>query len=309
MNPSAGHKFAAFIITKDRSLILLETIKKLLDQSLPPVFILVVDNGSQSQTQEKIILLNDKRILHHRVGYNSGPAGGAYWGMKLLFEMGYEWVLWVDDDDPPKFVDLLENLFTIVADNDSEMLGMVGSVGERFDVERAKIIRFNDNELKGYLSVDTISGNMFPLVNRRVFGKNILPNANLFFGFEDLDFGLSLKRSGFNIITSGELHFKHRALAGRLNLNKTFANRRYTESLWREYYSVRSLVYILIYKEKNLLGLIRTVFRNLLKCFFVFKYGFSYGLVSSAMILRGLFDGMSERMGMRILPVAKKITA
>jgi GT2 family glycosyltransferase len=309
MNPSKGHTFAAFIITKDRSAILLETIQKLLDQSMPPDFILVVDNGSQSETQEKIKLLNDKRISHHRVGYNAGPAGGAYWGMKLLFEMKYEWVLWVDDDDPPKFVDLLENLFTIVADNDSEILGMVGSVGERFDAERAKIIRLNDNELKGYLSVDTISGNMFPLVNRRVFDKNILPNGNLFFGFEDLDFGLSLKRSGFNIITSGELHFKHRALAGRLNLNKTYAKRRQSESLWREYYSVRSLVYILVYKEKNLLGFIRTVIRNLLKCIFVFKYGFNYGLLSSAMIIRGLFDGTCGRMGMRILPVAKKMTA
>jgi hypothetical protein len=84
--------------------------------------------------------------------------------MKLLFERGYDWVLWVDDDDPPKFNDLFEQMFKIVYDNDSHSLGMVGAVGERFDKKRAKIIRLKDKQLNGYLDVDTISGNMFTSV-------------------------------------------------------------------------------------------------------------------------------------------------
>ena len=300
--------FAAFIITKDRPVILIDTIQILLKQTIVPDFILVIDNGSQSEAFEQIALFNDSRISHYSVGYNAGPAGGAYLGLKLLFERGYDWVLWVDDDDPPKFVDLIENLFRIIQDNDNEKLGMVGSVGERFDCHRCKIVRFNDYELKGYLSVDTISGNMFPLVSRRVFNQKILPSKNLFFGFEDLDFGLSLKRAGFNIITSGELHFKHRSLAGRLDLKKTFATKRQIASLWREYYSIRSLAYILIYKEKNLIGFSNLFFRNLIKSLFVFKYGFRYGFTTSSMILRGLFDGIFRRMGIRILPIEKKMT-
>jgi GT2 family glycosyltransferase len=304
----SNYTFAAFIITKDRPDILYSTIHKLMSQSLPPSFVLVIDNGSLVLTSEIIKQLNDERISHHSVGYNSGPAGGAYWGMKLLFERGYDWVLWVDDDDPPKFEDLFEKMFQIVYDNDSHSLGMVGAVGERFDTKKAKIIRLEDNQLKGYLDVDTISGNMFPLISKRVFKLGLLPTADMFFGFEDLDFSLSLKRAGFRILISGEIHFMHRELAGRLNLSKMTQTKRPKELLWREYYSVRSLVYILLYREFNLLGFLTSIVRNLLKSFFVFKYGFNYGRKANYMILKGLLDGFLGRTGMRILPITKLLT-
>jgi GT2 family glycosyltransferase len=305
MTRNLDYNFAAFIITKDRPDELIQTIKKLLFQSFPPKHILVVDNGSQTESKNRIIDLNDARISHYLTGYNAGPAGGAYWGVKLLFEKGYDWVLWVDDDDPPKFDNLIEDLFEIVQNNDNELLGMVGSVGECFDRKKGKIVRFNDEQLIGFLEVDTISGNMFPLVSKRTFDKGILPSKNLFFGFEDLDFGLSIKRAGFKIITSAELHLKHRKLAGRLNLKKNTSFKRSTHSIWREYYSVRSLIHILLHKEKSLLGTVTCISRNLIKSFVVFKYGIYYGKKSSNMILLGLFDGIFKRMGMRISPVPK----
>jgi GT2 family glycosyltransferase len=303
----SNYSFAAFVITKDRPDFLISTVQKLLDQSLPPCFVLVIDNGSQNLSYEKIKQLNDERISHYSVGYNAGPAGGAYLGMKLLFERGYDWVLWVDDDDPPKFDNLFEKMFNIVSDNNNNTLGMVGAVGECFDKKKAKIIRLEDNQLKGYIDVDTISGNMFPLVSKRVFQHGLLPTADLFFGFEDLDFGLSLKRSGFSIIISGDIHLIHREMAGRLNLIKVKQLKRPEVSLWREYYSVRSLVYIVLYREKTFLGFLTILIRNFLKSIFVFKYGFNYGRKANFMILKGLFDGVFGRMGMRILPCTKQL--
>jgi GT2 family glycosyltransferase len=268
---------------------------------------LVIDNGSQDLVTECIKQLNDERIFLHSVGYNAGPSGGAYWGMKLLFERGYDWVLWVDDDDPPKFDDLFEKLFKIVSDNDNEFLGMVGAVGERFDRKEGTIIRLKDIQLTGYLEVDTISGNMFPLISKRTFEKGILPNKNLFFGFEELDFGLSLKRAGFKILTSGELHIKHRIEAGRLNLITNKNQKKLYSSLWREYYSARNLVFILFHQERLLIGTLTCICRNILKSFVVFKHGFTYGTKASSLILMGLFDGIFNRMDMRVSPVAKSI--
>ena len=307
MTRNLDYNFAAFIITKDRPNELIKTIKKLLDQSFPPSYILVVDNGAQTESKDRINDLHDTRISHHLTGYNAGPAGGAYWGLKLLFEKGYDWVLWVDDDDPPKFDNLIEDLFEIVHHNDNNFLGMVGSVGERFDRIKGKIVRFKDEQLIGFLEVDTISGNMFPLVSKRTFDKGILPSKDLFFGFEDLDFGLSIKRAGFKIITSGDLHLKHRKLAGRLNFKKNTNFKRSIHSIWREYYSVRSLIHILLHNEKSLLATVTCISRNLIKSFVVFKYGMYYGKKSSRMILLGLFDGIFKRMGMRISPVPKAL--
>jgi GT2 family glycosyltransferase len=301
------YNFAAFVITKDRPDTLLSTIKKLLYQSLPPSFILVIDNGSQDITSIMIKQLNDERISHHSVGYNSGPAGGAYWGMKLLFEKGYDWVLWVDDDDPPKFDDLFEQMFKIVSDNDNHTLGMVGAVGSRFDNRKAKIVRLNDEQLKGYIDVDAISGGMFPLVSKRIFNHGILPSLNFFFGFEELNFCLSLKREGFRILTSGELHYQHRELMGRLNLNRIIYQKKSENLLWREYYSVRNLLHILLYQHFSLLGVFRFFLRNILKCVFVYKYGITYGIKANFFILRGLFDGIFDKMGMRILPNTKRL--
>ena len=144
MTRNLDYNFAAFIITKDRPNELIKTIKKLLDQTYPPNYILVVDNSLINESKECVNDLKNAIISHYSVGNNSGPAGGAYWGMKLLFEKGYDWVLWVDDDDPPKFENLIEDLFEIVQNNDNELLGMVGSVGERFDRKKGKIVRFKD---------------------------------------------------------------------------------------------------------------------------------------------------------------------
>lgn len=301
------YNFAAFIITKDRPYELIETIKLLLSQSFPPFYILVVDNGNQTESKDRIDVLNDTRVSHHSIGYNAGPAGGAYWGMKLLFEKGYDWVLWVDDDDPPRFDNLIEDLFDIVHHNDNKYLGMIGAVGERFNRNRGKIVRLKDEQLKGFLEVDTISGNMFPLVSKRIFENKILPNKKLFFGFEELDFGLSLKRAGFIILTSGTLHLKHRIEAGRLNFVSNKNHKKLYSSLWREYYSARNLVFILFHQEKSLIGTLNFICRNILKSFVVFRHGFAYGTKASFFILMGLFDGIFNRMDMRVSPLAKSI--
>jgi GT2 family glycosyltransferase len=307
MDISKPYSFAAFVITKDRPEILISTISKLLEQTLVPDYILIVDNSASAETKSKFQQMVDDRIGYHAVGYNSGPAGGAYWGLKLLFEKGFDWVLWVDDDDPPKFNNLFEDLFQIIYVNDNQFLGMVGAVGERFNRIGAKIVRLKDDQLKGYLDVDTISGNMFPLVSKRVLERGIMPTADFFFGFEDLGFCLAIKRAGFHILTSGDVHLNHRKETGRLNFNKKTYNKRSHEALWREYYSIRSLIFILLYQEKKLLGSCLFILKNMVKSMFVFIFGFRYGIKTFIMIWKGIIDGLSGRLGMRVNPVNKTI--
>ena len=307
MDISKSYSFAAFVITKDRPEILISTIGKLLAQTLVPDYILIVDNSEGAETKSTIQQMADDRIGYHEVGYNSGPAGGAYWGLKLLFEEGFDWVLWVDDDDPPKFNNLFEDLFQIINANDNQFLGMVGAIGERFNRKRAKIVRLKDDQLKGYLDVDTISGNMFPLISKRVLERGILPTAEFFFGFEDLGFCLATKRAGFHILTSGDIHFNHRKETGRLNLKKKIYNKRSHQALWREYYSIRSLVFIMLHQEKKLVGSCLVIIRNILKSLFVFKFGFGYGFKTFIMIWKGLIDGILGRLGMRVNPMRKTI--
>jgi GT2 family glycosyltransferase len=300
-------KFAAFIITRDRPKYLENTIQELKSQTISPSLILIVDNSETDLTSKQYKGSSDESVAYLHTGYNAGPAGGAYYGFKTLFEKGYDWVMWVDDDDPPKFNDMTEELVKIIENNASVRLGMVGAVGERFDLKSAKIIRFRDQELKRYLQVDTISGNMFPLVNRKVFEEGILPDKHLFFGYEELDFGLSLKRGGWQIMVSGDLHYRHRELAGRLGLKEVMYQRKKSNSFWREYYSTRNLMNIILYKEKRYATAFRFFFKTVLKSIFVFGYGFSYGLMNSWYLWLGLIHGVFHIKGQFIQPIAKRV--
>src|SRR5687768_7215833 len=94
-------KFAGFIMTYERSDLLLSTIKTIFDQTISPKKLLIIDNSKSDKTEILIKQLNDPRVFYHKQGYNSGPAGAARTGLQILAAEGYDWIYWGDDDDPP----------------------------------------------------------------------------------------------------------------------------------------------------------------------------------------------------------------
>jgi len=106
--------FAAFIITFRRSALLNDTINKLLLQSQPPDKILIIDNDPEKSAEYLLHKFPGKKISYFSVGYNSGPAGAAYYGLKILAEEGWEWIAWVDDDNPPVLPNQLERIMNII---------------------------------------------------------------------------------------------------------------------------------------------------------------------------------------------------
>lgn len=296
-----GNSYAAFIMTYQRVEILSETIEKLLAQTLPPSKILIVDNDPQNSAAQVINKFGNTNISYHTVGYNSGPAGAAYWGLKMLFEEGWDWVLWMDDNDPPQFTDTLEKIFQIPLQYDApEKIGMIGAVGVKFSLSKAKTIRIPDDELKGIIEVDNIAGNMLPIVHRRVFEKGILPDINLFFGFEELDFSLAVIRAGFKVLVSGEELYRYRKNAGRLNFSRKLYQVKNIQKLWREYYSMRNVVYILKYKEKVFAAVAALWLKAIGKSIIGFRYGWKYGYTNLKYLLGGFKDGWFGKMGQKL---------
>jgi GT2 family glycosyltransferase len=293
-------QYAAFIMTFRRSEILTDTIQKLLDQTKPPSRILIVDNDPQRSALLVANSFSSNQVGYHATGYNSGPAGAAYYGLEILFEEGWHWVLWMDDNDPPKFPDVMENIFKIPGYYKSpEKIGMLGAVGVWFDKKKAKTIRVPDYKLSGIIEVDNVAGNMLPVVHRRVFEKNVWPDKDLFFGFEELDFSLAIKRQGLSVLVSGEELRRHRENAGRMNLNRGLYKVKNIKNLWREYYSIRNVMYILRYKEKEILGALVLTAKSLGKSIIGFRYGWQYGTINMKFIISGLKDGLRGNLGYR----------
>jgi GT2 family glycosyltransferase len=158
-------------------------------------------------------------------------------------------------------------------------VGSVGVVGQRFNKKSGFMIRVTDEELEGsgYLSVDNIAGGMCKLVNADVLRKShILPDSSLFYGFEELDFDLRIKKEGYRLLADKEMYKKHRAYYNRIGIQIKRGNKKEMNALWREYYSIRNSL-IILKKNRLYIALLITTIRITIKSIVAFRFGFSYG--------------------------------
>jgi glycosyltransferase involved in cell wall biosynthesis len=297
--------YAAFVITYKRPEIVKQTILQLFEQSIPPTKILIVDNDTEASAKILCNQINDQRIEYLAAGYNSGPSGGAYIGLKTLFSQGWEWVLWIDDDDPPSSPKQIETILKIIYNYPEPFrIGMLGASGVLYNHSQCLIQRIPDNQLNGIIQVDMVAGNQFPLVHRRVYEAGLLPDPNLFFGFEDLEYGLRIKQKGFEILVQGEEVERLRKHFNKFGKEKERGRKKNSNHLWREYYSVRTIAYILR-NNKSFFAACRFTLRSLLKMVAGFKYGVRYGSRQSLYLFHGLLDGFRRKMGLIIVPNKK----
>ncbi len=290
--------FSAFIMTYKRNSTLLETIKLLFDQTLPPEKILIVDNDPNQGAKIVLDSFPNQNIEYYSVGYNSGPAGASAIGLSLLAKQGYKWIAWIDDDDPPQYKDVFQIL--LETGNTSPDCGCVGMVGQYFDRKKGIIVRVNDAEIKGKgaLEVDIIAGGMMKIINSKVvIEKNILPDPSLFFSFEDLDFDLNLQNNGYKLLVNKELYYNARLKHNNIGIKKQRGLKKDINVLWREYYSLRNL-FIIQTKNKLYRANFFTFFRMLYKIISGFKYGLSYGLKNSKHLSLAFFHFIINKRGL-----------
>src|SRR5690606_18473639 len=274
-------KFAGFVMTFDRPFILKESLEKILDQTFPPEYLLVVDNSSTLET--KAVL--DEFFPH--VGYlkmesNLGPAGAAREALKVLSKSGYDWIYWGDDDDPPQDPSAFENLLGKILQVEEEYgisPGIFGEKGGYFNKLNGRVRSLSNSELAGknILEVDVVTGNHVLFVNADMVRKGVLPTAELFFGFEELDFCLKAKNNNFRIYIDAESWLKTRVKAGNSHPDHQWKSSHFgnMDRLWRDYYSSRNLLNIL-FKNKLYLAFFYLLFKVVVKSLTGFRYGLSY---------------------------------
>ena len=269
-----SNSFAGFIMTYERPEILLSTINIVFEQTLPPEKLLIIDNSFSNNTQDFVQKLNLPNIHYHRVGYNSGPAGAAAIGLKMLSDEGYDWIYWGDDDDTPYFENTFEILINMALNNN--YVGCVGSVGQFLNFKTGFIKRVPDNDLYNnkILEVNNIAGGMSKIVNGKMVKEfQIFPDSKLFYGFEELDFDLKVKKVGYKLFINCEHFLKHRVKFNRVNLGKKKLLNKTSNQLRREYYSIRNILYI-FHDNKLFLPIFIFINYTIVKQFLRLKYGF-----------------------------------
>lgn len=212
----------------------------------------VVDNRPSPESRNAVRSLEAVApiVTYLPMGENVGPAGGIARGMLqvLTHAEPQDWIVLFDDDDPPEDRSLLSDLISARREAVSRYsrLAGFGASGARFDLTRGRVVRVPDEELGGgIVEVHWIGGNQFPMYHVAAVRQEGPFDEYLFFGFDDLEYGLRLRAAGFTVAVSGSIHRARRAAANRLGLTPSH-QLALAPPTWRRYYSLRNLIVLLL---------------------------------------------------------------
>src|SRR5690606_35006828 len=189
---------------------------------------------------------------------------------------------------------------------ENNQIGIIGAMGSKFNRWSFATMKIPNTELKPITPVDCVPGGGMIIVHSPVVVDGILPDPDLFFGFEELDFCLRVGKK-FQIFVNGELFLKFRKAAGKDGmtggvitgfLKKTKRGRTFS----REYYSLRNLIYISLFKSRSLTGFFMVMARATLKLLTLLLFkpraGYNYSKIYFAAVAHGIFRKMGKKMSL-----------
>lgn len=222
-----------------------------LDQPAPLFRLYVVDNEGSPDTEQIVQdMASDyptTDIIYVRSEDNSGPAGGWSTGMELALgdAVDTDWLLTLDDNNPPLARDeVLKVLrFADAQRLADERTAGVGVVGARFNWRTGLVVRLSDQELQGPVPVDYLGGGQLAMYSVHAVRKMGGPDRHLFFGSVELEFGLRLRRAGYQLYACGDVWKERRRLKGRLNMAVRASP--FCLIHWQKYYRIRNYVFMM----------------------------------------------------------------
>jgi hypothetical protein len=245
-----GGRLLGILITFRRPRELALMLQRLADSSQPVDLLVVVDN---SPTPEAELLVERYRGRDRAADYvaapeNLGPAGAVALAMGRLLPVAADddWIALFDDGEPPGVEEPAEmRAFALAMAARDPRLGAVGGVGATFDWARGRVVRVPDDRLEGPVPVDYIGSGQLPLYSARAVRAVGVFRPELFFGFEELEYGLRLRAAGWSLYVDGDRWRAGRIMLGRLDVGggPTVGLARTT---WRDYYRLRNLIAILV---------------------------------------------------------------
>lgn len=310
----SGHSAArvcAVVVTFNRQGMLRGCLAALKVQERPVDTILVVDNASTDGTPDMVrqeFPLCELLILP----INSGGAGGFYEGMKWALERGYDW-MWLMDDDAFAYPDCLGKLLDAgqsAADGRPSCVPVPlqqNKLGYKYGISQwtGTAVEVTGRIISGELPREgaylfAFVGPLIPLSVVREIG---LPRANFFIYFDDWEYALRLE---------AQTNVPVRVVPGALFSHDIGGHARHARLLWHKSIRVTPAPWKLYYGARNAVWTLRFGGRpaSELRTYLLFQLRWMIGDLlyerdrhhRVRMRLRGIADGLRNRMGKRVKP-------
>jgi glycosyltransferase involved in cell wall biosynthesis len=288
------------------------TLRRIAEQSQPLAGLVVVDNDPSPATRAV--------VEAHAAGLgwleyvaspeNLGPAGGLAVGMERVLDHArpQDWIVLLDDGDPPQWSTMLGELLAFgqaMRATDRRTAG-VGLIGARFDWASGRLVRPADRELDGPVAIDYIGGGQLPLYLTEAVRRVGPFSAPLFFGCDDLEYGLRLRQAGYSLYAPGALWLQLRRKWGHTGL-VVRPGVALGEPTWRRYYSLRNMIHILRTFGGTTAAIRVTALQGLLKPLANMATSPGRAWRHLRLNLRACRDGWTGRLGRTLDPEARAV--
>lgn len=297
---SSNPAVASMLVARRRAEDTARTIERIAAQTLPVSYLLVVNVEADAETEDVVRAWNDDRleVAYLPVVENVGPAGGVALGVRTLLQRcpTADFVaLFEEDDPPPSDASLARLVAHLQQRTASERSGGVGFHGAVLNRRSARLQR-PDLGGDGSVDVDYIAGGSCPVFRRELLEEIGAYDPTLFFGFEELEFGLRARAAGWRleIISDGTGRARRPATAGQ--------TRQLGEWSWRRYYSLRNLMVILRRQGQTTLALRVGLVRGVAKPLVWLPLHPRLAARHLRFNVRAIRDAMAGRLGMTVLP-------
>ena len=197
------------VVTHNRKKLLERCLRALMEQTVEPKYICIVDNASTDGTQDTVHAFQDSvpnKIIYHRQEENLGGAGGFRRGFQLAQELpGWNWLMVMDDDAAP-CPDYTEKLLQ-AAGLHPDVRGFIGTeyvgnsdriaYGGRRTIEKYRTMREKtvppEKYTEPFLYVDIVTfvGLMF---HKSIVEKTGCPDDSLFIYYDDTDYCIRARK-------------------------------------------------------------------------------------------------------------------
>lgn len=289
------------VVTFARPAILETMLIALSEQTRRIDHLLVVDNGSDP---EVATLAGAHGATYLDSGGNIGPAGGIALGMRWVLEQATDedWILLVDDDDPPLDEDLVETVWAFGNDLSAgdPRVGGVAMGGSVFRRHLGIFRRLEDHELTGTVDLDVLFGGSLPMYRVPAVRAVGTFDPDLFWGFEEGEYGLRMRSHGYRLCAPGPEWLRARHTTGNAGIRSRSVRTPLTKASWRRYYSIRNST-VVARRYGGLVAPVVTAVGGATKGALALARAHR-PVREVALAPRGAFDGLTNRLGRRVDP-------